>query len=45
MMTYLAEFPGYDPRLPFGHQTSAEPVRQHGYVLLSLPESLESRPA
>jgi hypothetical protein len=45
MMTDLAELPGYGPSLPFGHQTSAEPVSHHRYVLLSLSASLESRPA
>ena len=45
MMTGLAELPGYDLSLPFEQQTSAEPVRQHAYVLLSPSESLESRPA
>ena len=45
MMTGLAELPGYDPNLPLGQQTSAEPVRQYAYVLLSLSESLASRPA
>jgi intracellular multiplication protein IcmO len=42
LRVYLGELPGYDLSLPFSHQTSAEPARQHGYVLLSLPESLES---
>ena len=45
MMTDPAELSGYDLTLPFSQQTSAEPVRQHAYVLLSPSESLESRPA
>jgi intracellular multiplication protein IcmO len=42
LRAYLGELPGFDPRLPFNQQRSAEPVTQHAYVLMSLPESLES---
>jgi intracellular multiplication protein IcmO len=42
LRAYLGELPGYDLSLPFRHQMSAEPARQHGYVLLSLPENLEN---
>jgi intracellular multiplication protein IcmO len=45
LRAYLAELSGYDLSLPFGQQTSAEPIRQRGYVLLSLPENLEALPA
>jgi intracellular multiplication protein IcmO len=42
LRVYLDGLGGYDTRLPFDQQTSVEPLRQHGYVLLSFPARFAS---